>query len=474
MKKTEKPLKNIRLELLSISCVSLLLISLFSFMALAESINSFDKTGTNAKMSVSLSSKIAESSAAEQIPAIILLNNQNIPFNTATGRSQIENEQKNIISILKNSESNKKVHGIEPMHLVNAVAARATPEVLASLAERQDVSKIELDEVISIEDDQVLPLKQINPTSARKSDAWGVDKIGAPKVWQQGITGKRVTVAVIDSGIDAKHPDLDDLDDNPRTNDPKVVGWIDYVNGKKSPYDDFGHGTYIAGIISGTGASGVKTGVAPGTKLLGAKVFDQYGSGYMSDAILAFEWAVNNGARIISFSGGARHNSSFTIALDKVVAAGVVPVIAAGNFGPDSSTITCPADEINSTTVGATDTSDVICSFSSCGPVDLYGQEYIKPDVCAPGIDITSTVPHWYGSSYDNMSGTSVAAPHVSGTVALMLEKNPTLKPSEIKRILECTALDLGPKGKDNVYGSGRINAYKAVFYNSLSHCKLQ
>lgn len=472
-KETGKFLKTVGLELLSISCAALLLISLFSCTALAGNTNSFDKIGTNNKISAPLSSKIAEASAAEQISVIILLNNQNIPFSTATGRSQIENEQKNLINILKNSESDQKVHGIKPMHLVNAIAAKATPEVLASLAKRQDVSKIELDEVISIAGDPVLPLKQIKPTSASKSDAWGVDKIGAPEVWQQRITGKGITVAVVDSGIDAKHPDLDDLDDNPRTNDPKVVGWIDYVNGKKSPYDDFGHGTHIAGIISGTGASGIKTGVAPGTKLLGAKVFDQYGSGYMSDAILAFEWSVNNGARIISFSGGARHNSSFTIAIDKVVAAGVIPVIAAGNSGPDSSTITCPADEINSTTVGATDTSDVICSFSSCGPVDLYGQEYIKPDVCAPGIDITSTAPHWYGNSYDNMSGTSVSAPYVSGTVALMLEKSPTLKPSEIKRILESTALDLGPKGKDNVYGSGRINACKAVFYNSLSHCKL-
>jgi serine protease AprX len=195
-------------------------------------------------------------------------------------------------------------------------------------------------------------------------------------------------------------------------------------------------------------------------------VFDQSGSGYTSDVILAFEWAVNNGANVINFSGGGRHNSSFTIAIDKVVAAGVIPVIAAGNSGPDSSTITCPGDEINSTTVGATDTSDIIDHFSSCGPVELYGQHYIKPDISAPGIDITSTVPKWYGCAYENMSGTSVAAPHVSGTVALMMEKDPNLKPSEIKQILESTAVDLGPKGKDNEYGSGRINAYRAVFHS--------
>ncbi len=185
--------------------------------------------------------------------------------------------------------------------------------------------------------------------------------------------------------------------------------------------------------------------------------------GYASNVILAFEWAVNNNARVISYScGGLRHYSPYTIAIDNVVAAGVIPVIAAGNSGMSSYTIECPGDEINSTTVGATDSSDTIADFSSRGPVDLNGQKYIKPDVSAPGVDIESTYP---GGSYEVASGTSMATPHVSGTVALMLEKKPALKPSEIKQILESTAVGLGAAGKDADYGSGRINAYEAVFY---------
>ena len=138
----------------------------------------------------------------------------------------------------------------------------------------------------------------------------------------------------MDTGIDATHPDLNDLDDNANTNDPKVVGWIDYVNSQSSPYDDHGHGTHVSGTISGTGANGVQTGVAPGTQLIVAKVFDAYGSGYSSDVILAFEWAVNNNARIISYSGGSSsHSSAYTTAINNVVAAGVIPVIAAGNSG---------------------------------------------------------------------------------------------------------------------------------------------
>ncbi len=462
-KMTGEYLKKIGLELLSISCALLLLMSLFSFVTLAENKNTSGNLGAYDKISISLSYKIAESSKAEQIPIIILLNNQSIPFRTLKGKSQIESNQKNLIAFLRNFESDKNVQNIKPMAIVNAVAAKVTPEVIASIAKRPDVSKIEPDELVSITEDHILPRKQINQSCIRHSNAWGVDKIGAPEVWHQGITGKGITVAVIDSGIDSTHPDLDD---NLGTNDPKVVGWIDYINGKKSPYDDYGHGTHVAGIISGTGASGVHTGVAPGTKLIVAKAFDQSGSGYQSDVILAFEWAVNNGARIISFSNGKpQHNSSFTIAMNRVVAEGVIPVVVAGNSGPGSNTIYCPGDETNAITVGATDTSDVICPFSSRGPVDLYGQRYIKPDVSAPGIDITSTVPVWNGTLYDSISGTSVAAPHVAGTVALMLEENPTLKPSEIKHILESTAVHLGSAGKNNDYGSGRINTYEAVYY---------
>ena len=146
------------------------------------------------------------------------------------------------------------------------------------------------------------------------------------------------------------------------------------------------------------------------------------------------------------------------------MAAGVIPVVAAGNSGPGTSTIECPGDEINSIAVGATDSSDIIASFSSRGSVTLNGQKYIKHDVSAPWVAIPSTIPVQYDYSYYLSDGTSMAAPHVSGTVALMLEKNPSLQLSAIKQNLGSTAVDLGSAGKDNNYGSDRIDAYKAVF----------
>ena len=456
-KKSQKPLRNTVSELLCVICTLFLLVSLFSFTALAED--------SNVKISASLSSKLAETSATEKVPVIIILPDQQISFTTAAGKEKIESKQKDLITFLETEKSKKNVKDIKPMSIINAVAANVTPAVLASLIERSDVSTVELDAIYTIGQSETSSVETEASTaqeSTASTNAWGVDKIGAPAVWQQGITGKGITVAVVDTGVDATHPDLDDLDDNPSTTDPKVIGWIDYINSKSSPYDDHGHGTHVSGTISGTGANGIQTGVAPGTNLIVAKVFDSDGSGYLSDCILGFQWAVTNNARIISFSGGSSvHDTAFADTINNVVAAGVIPVVAAGNDGPTSSTINCPGDELNSCTVGATDSSDEIAYFSSRGPVTLDDQTYVKPDVSAPGVDVTSTIP---GGEYADWSGTSMATPHVSGTAALILEENPTMKPAAVKEKLEKTSVDLGSSGKDNDYGSGRINAYNAVF----------
>ncbi|MDD3323431.1 MAG: S8 family serine peptidase, partial [Paludibacter sp.] len=331
-KKCRKPLKKAASKSLIVICTSVLLISLFSFTALAENVNISSNMKSNEKISASLSSKLAETSEAGQIPVIIMLPNQHIAFKTADGKSQIDNDQKALIKFLESEKSKNKVQKIKSIKIVNAVAAKVTPDVLASLTERPDVWKVELDGVTFITEQSETSSEEIEASTIQENtaatNAWGVDKIDAPAVWQRGITGKGITVAVVDTGVDTTHPDLDDLDDNPDTNDPKVVGWIDYINSQSSPYDDHGHGTHVSGTISGTGANGIQTGVAPGANLIVAKVFDAYGYGSSSDVILAFEWAVNNKARIISYSGGSYyHSSAYTTAIDNVVAAGVIPVI---------------------------------------------------------------------------------------------------------------------------------------------------
>ena len=201
-KKNGEYFKKIGLELLCISCALLLLTSLFSFSALAKNTNVLSEIGNDDNISAPLSAKIAEASATEKIPVIIQLQNQDIPFNTAQGRSQIDNEQKNLMSFLNKAKVSSKAQNIKSTYIVNAIATRVTPEIIASLAKMPEVSKIELDEVVSASRVKASPLKTVNPSCSRQNNAWGVDKIEAPEVWKKCITGKGIIVAVIDSGID--------------------------------------------------------------------------------------------------------------------------------------------------------------------------------------------------------------------------------------------------------------------------------
>jgi len=343
---------------------------------------------------------------------------------------------------------------VRDLRLVNAVAVKASRSTIEAMSGCDDVEWIEPDRILHLQEKPAFHTVAGSPT-------WGVSMINATDVWDLGINGSGINVSVVDTGIYADHTDLDDLDDNVTTDDPKILGWIDYVNHQSDPYDDEGHGTHVAGTVSGTGEGGTATGVAPGTNLLVAKVFNSSGDAYTSDVIAAFQWSINSGADVISFSGGGEiHDRLMTTAINNITAAGVVPVIAAGNSGPNASTTNCPGDERNALTVGATNSTDAVADFSSRGPVTLNGETYIKPDVAAPGVGITST---WTDGGYHTMSGTSMATPHVSGAVALMLQVNQTLTPDEVRSILENTSVDLGDLGKDNDTGSGRIDAYQAV-----------
>ena len=166
-----------------------------------------------------------------------------------------------------------------------------------------------------------------------------VPQIGGDQVWAAGYTGKGVKVCVIDTGIDASHPDL---------NGNKVVGWVDYVSGKTTPYDDHGHGTHCSSTIAGTGAAanGQYKGVAPEASLMGAKVLGKDGSGQNSNIIKGIQWAVQNGADVISMSlGGSTHSQATDDALNAAIRAGVTCVIAAGNSGPGAKTVACPGDD---------------------------------------------------------------------------------------------------------------------------------
>jgi len=311
-----------------------------------------------------------------------------------------------------------------------------------------------------------------------------VADIGATYVWETyGYDGSGITIAIIDTGIDASHVALDDLDDDPNTWDPKVIAFKDFINGLDDldpsdgmdAYDDNGHGTHVAGIAAGTGAPDyLYIGVAPKANLVGIKVLDESGSGTLESVIAGIEWAVENkdtyNIRVINLSLGASliqndGTSPVAIAVDKAVLSGIVAAVAAGNEGPRPNSISSPGDAHLAITVGAAFDSGegnkgAVASFSSQGPTD---DGRIKPDITAPGVYIMAPEANT-GTGYIEHSGTSMATPHIAGVVALLLQADPNLDPAQVKYILtRTTQVDYYSGNPDNTEGYGYVDVATAI-----------
>jgi minor extracellular protease Epr len=305
-----------------------------------------------------------------------------------------------------------------------AVAASMPVNQLEALRNDPDIEYVE-------EDAPVYALAQTLP--------WGVSKIEAPVVWTSANKGTGIKVAVLDTGIDVAHTDL------------HVAGGATFVYGTSSYNDDNGHGTHCAGIVSALDNDIGVVGVAPEASIYAVKVLDYRGQGSYSSIISGIEWCISNGIKVISMSfGGSTNSQTLEAECNKAYTRGIVLVAAAGNNGPGSNTVGYPAAYSTVIAVAATDSNDVVASFSSRGP---------QLSVSAPGVSILST---YYGNRYAYMSGTSMACPHTTGTVALLLKSN-SYTPAQVKNILQNTAKDLGSAGFDTSYGYGRINAANAV-----------
>jgi serine protease AprX len=323
--------------------------------------------------------------------------------------------------------------------------------------------------------------------------------IGAASARHQfGYDGTGVGVAVIDSGVTPWHDDLSGA----APGSQRVGRFVDLVNGQPAAYDDYGHGTHVAGIIAGNGAgsTGARTGVAPGAHLVVLKVLDAQGRGRISDVIAALEYVVNNrttfNIRVVNMSVATGVYEScltdpLTLAAQKVVAAGIVVVAAAGNNGRSAQGttqyggITAPGNAPWVLTVGASShmgtvdrADDTIAPFSSRGPSAI--DRTPKPDLVSPGVGIESladpasrlytinssgllagTTPTSY-FPYLSLSGTSMAAPVVTGTIALMLQANPALTPAAVKAILRHTA-QANPAYDARTQGAGFVDAKAAI-----------
>jgi subtilisin family serine protease len=405
--------------------------------------------------------------------------------------------------------------------LINGLAGEATPSTINRLAEDKSVKGVYLDGSAHV----AVPEES---TPGRKYESPSIS-INADKLWEKGIDGNGVTVAVIDSGIDRNHPDLID----------KVIGEKNFLKDDATADDLLGHGTMVAGIIAGSGAAsgGKYKGIAPGASLLSVKVIDSNGNGMVSDIIAGIEWAMYNGADVISLSLGGLNlgetNPPITMAADKAMDAGAVVFVAAGNRNNsklssftgantmDASDIDAadmeiadmeaagdinlvdlsqtdeqkdkdvllllvpillalppglidsPGDGVKVITVGASDSDGRMAAFSGSGPTR---DGRTKPDIVGPGVDVISTVPpglekpDYVDVYYARESGTSLSTPVAAGLAALLLQADANLTPAGVKAAMTRGAYklnnSLGAEYEDYYQGAGHMDANQS--YQSL------
>ncbi|MBM3188880.1 MAG: S8 family peptidase [Chloroflexi bacterium] len=305
------------------------------------------------------------------------------------------------------------------------------------------------------EDEQVVCIYEDLPVHAFLDVS--VPRIQVPALWDAGLTGEGVRIAIVDTGIDPTHPDFRG----------RVAETTDFTG--EGPIDRHGHGTHCASVAAGSGAAsgGKYRGVAPQAAIYAAKVLRADGEGMMSDVMAGIEWAVDRGVQVIGLSLGGSGPSDGTDALsemcDAATEAGVTLCVAAGNDGPAAYTIGPPGAARQVITVGATDDSDRVGYFSSRGPT-LDGR--VKPDIVLPGVDIVAAravgtnMGTMVNDYYTGATGTSMAAPHAAGVCALLLQAEPGLTPQQIKARLMDSAIDLG--ADPYAQGSGRADAWRA------------
>ena len=405
-----------------------------------------------------------------------------------------EKEQKEILSILDAEQRSSKVKDISCHWLANYINCSTTADVIYQLSQHPDVL------VIGYNEEKVLVS---NNYSERAEDVTGmtenITKVNADDVWNMGYTGDGVVVAVIDSGVNYNHVDIaNNLWDGGAEFPNHGYNTFD---GNNDPMDRFGHGTHCAGTICGDGTSGTKTGIAPKATLMCVKSVSDEGTGTAHNINSGMEWAVEHNADVLSMSLGVTlpELSEKTMLRRSCVTAlelGVVASVAAGNYGaneymmikpvPDNVIIPggCPPpwlhpDQQGNTgalscvvSVGAVDYNDNPADFSSQGPVTWQESEFndypynpgiglIRPDICAPGVSIVS-LDYSSNNGHTSMNGTSMATPCVAGIMCLMLEKDPSLTPADICRILETTSVKLS-NTKSNKTGTGRVDALAAM-----------
>jgi len=421
------------------------------------------------KLSLQEDPQEAALAALDQLPA----GTQPVQRKLAAGQAVLDalqstatSSQKQLLSLLETAVQNGLAREIRSFFIVNIIYAEVHPTLVSSLARRRDVAAILPNTAVGKADGAV------TETDFSLNQDWNLEDIGVFAVHKSGITGSGVVVGIIDTGVDWNHPDLERRwrGYNPAGPANPSLNWYDAVNGLSMPYDDDGHGTHVAGIIAGENG----TGVAPGASWIAAKAFDEFGEANSAWLISAGEYMLapldasgnpcpDMAPDIINNSWGM--DSGFDEWYRPMVqawrAAGILPIFAAGN-GSGAGSIFVPANYPEVLAVAAVNTDNRRSIFSGEGPAPYL--EIYKPDLAAPGENIFSTRA---GGGYSLMSGTSVAAPHVTGIAALLLSQDPNLTPETLEAVFKQTALPLTdsqyPDTPNCGYGYGLVKADAAL-----------
>lgn len=400
-----------------------------------------------------------------------------------TLQEKAQNTQENLKIFLETRMQERSVFSYESFWITNMFVIVAHPSVFEELMVSTEVSMLDLDVELQLD----RPIYSEYSGNGTESVEPGIKIINAHKLWEMGITGLGRIVMGIDTGVDVTHPALNY---KWRGNSvPANQAWFDPA-GSTTPNDCDGHGTHTMGTMNGRSTTTADTvGIAINATWIAAKTICS--SPHTSNSIAAFQWSMNpdgNPSTTNDMPDGIGNSwydpnigdectSIYKATLDAVEAAGIAVVFSAGNSGPNATTITKPKNisttEVNVWATAAIDgasylggNTNPIASFSSRGPSVCggTGSLLIKPEASAPGVNVRSSVP---GGGYDGTySGTSMAAPHVVGAIALLREAYPTLTGHQVKMALYNTSKDLGTPGEDNTYGTGLIDVFAA--YQSL------